>query len=252
KRCRSWTANLFDPHIVSERLRDQNGSIGLLVGFHKRNVKPGEGGARAIQGMTKTILSISILKFKIHSACLIFFGIRATRDFQIPTLPGSPDFQIVSFRHTEPKIPGTKFDDSIVQAKHLQYSLGVRRQLLQFVIGSLRSCNLDQFDFIKLVNTNDATRVSTRRSSLAPKTRRVSHEIFRQLPVRQRLLAMQVCQRHLGSRNQKGLSFLQPVSVFLEFRQLSGTDHAFTPHKMRRADFDITMFYRMEGQEKLD
>ena len=61
-----------------------------------------------------------------------------------------------------------------MQPKLLQNFFCIPRELFMFLIGLLRTRELDQFYFLKLVLTNDAAHVLAVRSSFAAEARSVS------------------------------------------------------------------------------
>src|ERR1043166_1678035 len=63
---------------------------------------------------------------------------------------------------------------------------------------------------------------------------------------------MKIRHRHFRRRRQEKLLFLEPVHVFLEFRQLTGADHRFASNQKRRAHFEIAVLARVEIEHELD
>src|SRR4051794_3233260 len=123
--------------------------------------------------MTEAILPFRILEAQVHPSRLEVFEIRAARDFEISILSGRPHFQVVSLSRTKPEISRAKLNHAVVQAQRLQDPLGVRRQRLMLVIGSLRRGDLHHLNFVELMNANDPARLASCRSSFTPETRRV-------------------------------------------------------------------------------
>jgi hypothetical protein len=80
----------------------------------------------------------------------------------------------------------------------------------------------------------------------------VSHETFRELSIRQDFLAMEIGERYLGGRDEKGFSIIEAIGVSLKFRQLSRADHAFATDKVRWANLDVPMFPCMQIEEELN
>src|SRR5258708_29442292 len=63
---------------------------------------------------------------------------------------------------------------------------------------------------------------------------------------------MQVCDWHLGCRNQKELILFQSVThLVLEFRQLGCTNHRLASNQVRGAHLDVTVLGRMQIEKKL-
>jgi hypothetical protein len=80
----------------------------------------------------------------------------------------------------------------------------------------------------------------------------VRHETFRELSIRQDLLAMEIGERYLCGRDEEGFAIIEAIGVSLEFRQLSRADHAFATDKVRWADLDVPVFPRMQIEEELN
>src|SRR6266496_5124984 len=112
----------------------------------------------------------------MHPARLKLLKIGTARNFEKCVLTGRPDFDVVSLGRSKPQITGAKFEDSIMQTKQLQDSLGVRSERFQFVVRFFRRRDLHQLDFVELVHTDDPACLMPCCASLTAKTRSVGNK----------------------------------------------------------------------------
>src|ERR1035441_590814 len=89
-----------------------------------------------------------------------------------------------------------------MQSEFSQYGFGVVRQLLEFVVRSLGTRELYQFDLLKLVLADNSAHVFAVRSGLAAKTGSIGSQRNRQARRVQHFISIEVGHRNFGRRNQ--------------------------------------------------
>ncbi len=89
-----------------------------------------------------------------------------------------------------------------METEAAQDFLGVSRQALQLVVGSLRGGELDQLHLVELVLANNSAHILSIGPRLAAKTRGVSRVLQGQVLGRQNLPAMNVRDRNLRRGHQ--------------------------------------------------
>src|SRR5438094_9383903 len=106
--------------------------------------------------MTKTVFAFRILEPQIHPPRLKIREVRATRNFQIGILSRRPNLDVVGLGRTKAEITRTKFNYAVMQLERLQNSLGIGCQGLMLLVGTLRGWNVNQFQIVEVMNTNEA------------------------------------------------------------------------------------------------
>src|SRR4030095_16929393 len=97
---------------------------------------------------------------------------------------------IKRFRAGEAHVASAKHQDPIVKAEQLENALGVLQHLLMLLIAFIRVNDLDQLDFIKLMDADEPTSADSGCAGLAAKARRVRAVMDRQTALFQNLFPM--------------------------------------------------------------
>src|SRR6202795_2460376 len=139
--CRSLCGNsgrdAVGAHVRLQRLRNAHAAVGLLIVLQNGNPRTSYRQRAAIQRVKKFSLVLSLRTVAdIRPPCPKSFEVRARRNLAKKILSREPDFNVISLGRRESHIGGTQRDHAVVQAEFLQHSLGVVRQLLQFVVRS--------------------------------------------------------------------------------------------------------------------
>ena len=79
----------------------------------------GKSGAGAIERVAEAIFTVRVLETKIEAAGLEVFEIRATGDFKVAVLTGSPDFDVIGFGPAETQIACAKLDDTVMKIREV-------------------------------------------------------------------------------------------------------------------------------------
>src|SRR2546421_6844938 len=110
---------------------------------------------------------------QVHPSRLKIFAVRNAGNFEVTPLPWRPDFDVIRFRAGKARVPGAKQHHTIVQAKDLQYSLGMSEHFFVLGVSLLWLDDFNQLDFIKLMNPDHAPSAQAGRPGFSAKTRRV-------------------------------------------------------------------------------
>ena len=139
-----------------------------------------------------------------------------------------------------------------MQSELLQYRFRMTTKGFQGLHGTIRMLDPDQLHLVELVHPGQTPRLLAGTPRLPPEAGRVSHVFFRQISLRQNLLAVEVGYRHLGRRHQEQLPALSRIHVLAELRQLPGSHHASLPHKKGRRNLGVSVRPRVEIQHPMD
>ncbi len=139
-----------------------------------------------------------------------------------------------------------------MQAEHLQDFFGIGQQRLEFGKRGFRRGELDQFHLVELMLPDEASGVAPVRAGLGAETGGIGGVFDRQLPLFQRLVAVDVGNRHFGGRDQIEIPVLDLEQVFLEFRQLAGRRHRCRIDQHRRHDFGIAVLGGLQIEHEVD
>lgn len=108
-----------------ENRREEDGAVGLLVGFEESDEESWESSAGAVDGVTEVIFAVFGFEPESHTTGLEVIEQGATGNFEVSVLAWGPDFDIESLGGTEAEIAGTEFDDAVVEAEELEDFFGV-------------------------------------------------------------------------------------------------------------------------------
>src|SRR5262249_27454680 len=100
------------------------------------------------------------------------------------------------------------------------------------------------------MRTKDTARVLPRRSRLTAKARRVGDESLREHIALERLVTIQVRDRHLGRRNEVEVLAPHTVEIFLELGELSRAGHGCRMHEQRWPHLFVAVLARMQVDEE--
>ena len=104
-------------------------AVGILALLEKGYEKTGKGGAGTIQGVAEVVSPLGIFVAKFHTARLIVTKARAARHFEIFSLAGSPDLDVIGLTGAKADVAGAEFDNLIMKAKLLESSFGMAGEL---------------------------------------------------------------------------------------------------------------------------
>jgi len=106
-----------------------------------------------------------------------------------------------------------------VQSDALKNSLGIPGQGFQFIVGSCRICELDEFYLIELVLPDQTAGVFAVGTRFAAKAGRIRCELLRQCSSIQNLPVVEIGQRDFCRRDQIVIRPLDPKEVLGKLRQ---------------------------------
>ena len=133
----------------------------------------------------------------------------------------------------------------------LQNSFGVVRQLVQFIITRFRSYVFYHFYLVELVLTNKTARIATGRTRFGTEAGSHGRQIYGQLITVNNFAAIVVGQRHFRRRNHEHFLSFNAEHIFIEFRQLTGSQHGITVDDIRRNDFRISVHFRVHIEHEV-
>ena len=140
-----------------------------------------------------------------------------------------------------------------MQSQFLEDFFGVARELFVLLVGVLRTREIYQFHFLKLVLANDAAHIFAVRSGFAAKAWRVGSERNRQARLIQNFIAIKVRDRNFCSRNQPQIFFAMRHAEKIggKLGQLSGAVHRIRIHQIRRQNLGVSMLARMQIEHEV-
>ena len=135
-----------------------------------------------------------------------------------------------------------------MQAEFLQNFFSIEREPFMLVVGIFGPRKLHQFDFLKLMLTNDAAHVLAIRPRFAAKAGSVSRERNRKPRRVKDLVAVQVRDRDFRRWNEPQIfvSVRDSKQVCSELGKVPRTIHRVGVHQVRRQHFCIPMLARVE------
>ena len=106
--------------------------------------------------------------------------------------------------------------------------------------------DLHKLDLVELMHADDALVVSSGGSRLAPETGGVGRHFDRQVGFRQKRVAVEIGDRHLGGGGEENaidavFSGIGAIHVVLEFRELAGAFHALALDEVRDVDLLVAV-----------
>ena len=224
----------------------------MLVGFQQSDVDAGESGARAVEGVAKAIFAFGVLESETKAASLEVFEVGATGDFEVGVLAWGPDFDVVSLGAAEAEVAGTKLDHAVMQAKGLKDFLGVGSQRLELGVGRLGGRQFDEFNFVELMDANEAAGAEAGGPGFAPEARGISDEFFREVGEGKDFLAMEIGDGDFGSGGEVELVAFATIELLLELGQLAGADEGFLANDEGGAELRVPMLASMEVEHVVD
>ena len=231
-----------------ERGWDFDGTVGLLMCFEERDEKSRERGTTAVQDVRKAVFACGAFETGVHAAGLEIFAVGAARNFQVLILARSPDLDVIGFGAGETHVACAEENDVVMEAELLEDSFGIYHHFFEFLVAVLRFDQLDEFDFVELVNANHAACADSGGASFSAEARAISAIINRELIFLENFLAMNVRNGRLGGGKEIEIAlgagveaFLDRVGLVHELWELSNANHAMATDDVRRRDFGIAV-----------
>ena len=235
-----------------ENRREEDGSVGLLVGFEESDEESWESGAGAVDGVTEVIFAVFGFEPEGHTTGLEVIEQGATGNFEVSVLAWGPDFDIESLGGTEAEIAGAEFDHAVVEAEELEDFFGVGGEAKKLGGRLFRGGDFDELDFIELVHPNEATGTETCGASFSAEARGVSGVGDGELIGVKNFFAMEVGDGDFGGGGEVEIAVAAAVELVFEFGELGSADEGFWTDDVRRTDFGVAVFAGVEIEEKIE
>ena len=188
----------------------------------------------------------------ISTASLEVQEVGAGRNFTVAVCCRQPYFQVISGCRAKAQVTGAKTNYTIGQAQKLQHFFCIEGESFQFIPRFFRFGEFNQFYFVELVHTNQATSIATCSASFCTEAAAVCGVSDGQFCRSQDFITMIVGYRNFSGRNEIHIAVFQFKHIFCEFRQLTSTLHARTIYDERREHFGIAMFFGVQVKEEAD
>ena len=147
------------------------------------------------------------------------------RDLQPLVGTRGVDLQVEGPRRRAPQVTGAEVQDPVGQAQvgdgRLSSGQDVGVDLGGLLLGGIGQ----ELDLVELVDPQQASGVTARRTGLTPEARRMGHELHGQVGLVEHLVTTERRERYLGGRNGPQVVTLQVVGVVLELGQVPGRHH---------------------------
>src|SRR5512147_837508 len=118
-----------------------------------------------------------------------------------------------------------------MESQSLENGLGVPGESLEFPVRLVRLGEGDQFDFVELMKSNQASGVLSVGPGFAAETRSESGITNRQDRFVEDLFSMEVRHRYFRSGDQEIVFIAETEQVLLKFWQLAGSCHGRSVHQ---------------------
>ena len=122
----------------------------------------------------------------------------------------------------------------------------------QLIPACLRLYELDEFDFVELMLTDETARIASCTARLCAETSRISTVIFRELRSVENLIAVVVRRWNLCCRNEVIVQPFQFEHILCKLRKLPRADHARLICNIRCEHLCIAVLRRMEIHHKVN
>lgn len=170
-------------HVFVQRLGEEDGAIGLAVGFHNRDHEAGNGEPGSVEDVGELGRGAGFgAEPDVSAAGLIGFEVGAGADFEIAALAGGPDFEVVALASFVAHISGAKEKNSVMEAEGLEDGFGIGGEGFEVVVAFFGSDEFDEFDFVELVHAENSASVATGGSGFASEAGGVGGVLDRHLP----------------------------------------------------------------------
>ena len=158
-----------------------------------------------------------------------------------------PNLDVIGLLGPETHVASGKYDCPVWKPQKLKDLFGVRCHCLVFAFRFLGFAKHDHFNFLKLMKPYDTTGVAAIASRFGAKTRAVRGQAFGQIRRIQDLVGVIIYERHFGRRNQSKTAFIiEMKQIFLELRQLAGTEKRVSINDKRRNCLGESVFARVQ------
>src|SRR5215213_8577982 len=239
--------------VRSEHLRDANRSIRLLVRLEAGGDDPGESEPRAVQRVDELRLCAGFrAEADRHPAGLVVAEVRARAHLEPALDAGRPHLEVVLLRLDEAHLAGAHQDDAISQTEALEEELGPFRQPLECgrrLVGLLEEHHLD---LVELMHAEDAAGVLAGSPGLAPEAWGVGGVADRKLVGVEDLVAVQVRDRHFGSRDEVQIVARHDVHLVFLVGYLAGPGGRRRVDDGGRPDFGHAVLAGVDVEEPVD
>lgn len=112
--------------------------------------------------------------------------------------------------------------------------------------------DLNEFDFVELVNADDASIIASGASCFTTEAGSMSRHFDGKIGFGEESVTVKVCDGNFGSRDEKHLVVFDTIHVVFELGELSGAHHALAPYDVRDVDFFVTVFAGLKIEKILD
>lgn len=238
--------------MAAEGFGEEDGAVGLLMGFDQGDEESGEGGAGAVEGVGEAVFAVGVFVAEVHAAGLVVAEGGTAGDFEVGFLAGGPDFDVVGFGGAEADVAGAEFDDAVVEAEELEDFFGVAGEGFEGVHGGLGGGDVDELDFVELVHANEAAGAEAGAAGFTTEAGGVGGVVDGEVLVFEDLLAMEVGDGDFGGGDEVEVVFGAVVDLVAELGELAGADEALGFDEERGADLGVAVPGGVEVEEEVD
>jgi len=235
-----------------ENGREEDGAIGLLVGFEEGDEESWEGGTGAVDGVTEVIFAVFGFEPESHATGLEVIEQGAAGNFEVSVLAWGPDFDIESLGGTEAEIAGAEFDDAVVEAEELEDFFGVGGEGKELGGRLFWGGDFDELDFIELMHSDETAGTEACGAGFSAEAGGVSGVGAGELIGVKNFFAMEVSDGDLGGGGEVEIAVAAAVELVFEFGELGSADEGFWADDVRRTDLGVAVFAGMEIEEKIE
>jgi len=235
-----------------ENGREEDGAIGLLVGFEEGDEESWEGGTGAVDGVTEVIFAVFGFEPESHATGLEVIEQGAAGNFEVSVLAWGPDFDIESLGGTEAEIAGAEFDDAVVEAEELEDFFGVGGEGKELGGRLFWGGDFDELDFIELMHSDETAGTEACGAGFSAEAGGVSGVGDGELIGVKNFFAMEVSDGDLGGGGEVEIAVAAAVELVFEFGELGSADEGFWADDVRRTDLGVAVFAGMEIEEKIE
>ena len=243
-------AGLFDgfedfqaAHEFPQRLRNDDGAIGLLVLFQKRREDTGSREAGTVERVAVFGFAIRVLVTNHAATGLVIPRVGDGRDFLVDLHRRDPNLDVVSPGHGVAAVPGRELVDLVGEAKPLEEVLRLLDHFVEGGIASLLGRVLDHLDFVELVPADHAAFLGAVRTGFLAIAGGIGEVFLGKLVQGKDFVPVKVHKSGFSGREDEfaRLHALEPEDIILEFRELPGGVAGFVIEDVGREDHLVTV-----------